>query len=126
MYKSKLINWALVGYFSLASLPVAIAQSTAGYQNGSLSVPVTTPVQIFAAYPGRVRIKLINYHATVDVWCRWGSIANSPTSVNGVGSFKLTANGVNPLNDFDSGVNKSALNCVANTGGPAYVYAEQY
>jgi hypothetical protein len=100
------------------------------YANGGVALS-TSPVQVFAANPARVRLVLINNSGlgtaggtAIMVWCRWGTVAGAPAAAGGVGSFAVQPNG-GGRDDNDSGVNQNALNCLSESGAPT-IYAEQY
>lgn len=92
----------------------------------------TSPLQIFAANPNRLRLKLINYSGTgatptasVYIWCRLGTVAAAPAAVNGTGSFVLAPGG-GGIDDVGAGyVDVSAVNCLAESGTPI-LFARQY
>ena len=92
------------------------------YQNGSLQLSAGSSALVFGAPVSgvRVRVKLQNFDAANDIWCRWGQIP----AVDGVGSFKLVANG-GGIDDGGAGVNQLALSCIASAGAPV-LYAEEY
>lgn len=108
--------------------PQSLAAGT--YANGGVTLS-TSPLQIFAASTTRIRIVLLNNSgvgtaggAAIVVWCRWGTVAGAPASVNAVGSFPVQPNG-GGRDDNGAGVNQGALNCLAESGTPT-IYAEQY
>lgn len=100
-----------------------VAQTTIGYNNYSKNVANTIITLIPATAKGvrRTRVKAINYHVTVNVWCTWGGTPAVAT----VGSFRLAAGG-GGFDDFGGAINQLALNCIADAAGPANVFAETY
>lgn len=108
-------------------LPVAAMAGS--YVDGSTALS-TSPQQIFAANAARVRIKLVNTEfgtatggSGIYAWCRWGTVGASPAAAHGVGSFLVAPGG--GIDDQGPGVNRSAVNCLAESGAPI-LYAEQY
>jgi hypothetical protein len=109
--------------------PISGGGSHGTYANGSVALS-TTPTDVFAAAPTRVRIKLINTDYStasggngIVMWGRWGTVALAPAAPHGVGSFLILPG--SGIDDQGSGVNTGALNVVAESGAPV-LYAEQY
>jgi hypothetical protein len=143
----------MLAAFAVAAPSVALAQPSPTYQDlnvtNSLTVaglPVTgvpkgtyadgsralssTASDVFAANAARVRIRLLDTDYTtalggagIAIWCRWGTAAAAAAAPHGVGSFPLFPGG--GVDDQGSGVNQSAVNCVAESGAPL-LFAEQY
>lgn len=119
----------LVGTLCVNSAPglntfglLALMPCTGTYASGSLALVAGTAATIFpaATTATRLRIKLQNFDAAADIWCKWAGTA----AVGGVGSFKLAANG-GGIDDSGPGVNQGALSCIAASGAPNLL-AEEY
>jgi hypothetical protein len=100
------------------------------YANGARALS-TSPVDVWAANPARIRALLLNNSgigisggSPIVEWCRWGTVAGAPAAVGGVGSFALQPNG-GGRDDQGAGVNQGPLNCLSESGTPL-LYAEQY